>query len=388
MSFRQFGGLNYAPKHNIVSSNYNTSNNLLVSQNVGQPNSYIEFLSDIITPNGYTGGGGMTGPTGSQGIPGLDANTGSTGSTGATGHTGNTGNTGPTGPIGTSQWINGTSGAIYYNNGYVGINSSSPTYPLNINGSMIINSSLDVSGSTGIHYGPNYGQITIVNGITGNTGTSDYYGVILRNDGTNFYTLLTNQGDPFGEWTDYRPLGIKLDGTQVSIGSSSTSTNLNLNGNLNASEQIVTSYSALPTYNTSSIGRNYSSPSINISSPTSSVDVSFNFPSIGVYIVYLNLNLFTTADASLNDLGEFGLRNVPYNNSPGTVSSYINGQSTQFPLPTYQYASGFYENATNITYIVNVSSITSTYYINYYNNSNYYSNIFNVAIFYSYVKIA
>ena len=47
MSFRQFGGLNYAPKHNIVASNYNTSNNLLVTQNVGQPNSYINFLSDI-----------------------------------------------------------------------------------------------------------------------------------------------------------------------------------------------------------------------------------------------------------------------------------------------------------------------------------------------------
>ena len=47
MSFRQFGGLNYAPKHNIVASNYNTSNNLLVTQNVGQSNSYINFLSDI-----------------------------------------------------------------------------------------------------------------------------------------------------------------------------------------------------------------------------------------------------------------------------------------------------------------------------------------------------
>jgi hypothetical protein len=47
MSFRQFGGLQYASKHNAVASNYNTSNNLLVSQNVGQPNSYINFLSDI-----------------------------------------------------------------------------------------------------------------------------------------------------------------------------------------------------------------------------------------------------------------------------------------------------------------------------------------------------
>ncbi len=47
MSFRQFGGINYAPKHNIVGSNYNTSNNLLVTRNIGQPNSYINFQSDI-----------------------------------------------------------------------------------------------------------------------------------------------------------------------------------------------------------------------------------------------------------------------------------------------------------------------------------------------------
>ena len=47
MSFRRFGGLQYAAKHNIVASNYNTSNNLLVTQNVGQPNSYINFESDI-----------------------------------------------------------------------------------------------------------------------------------------------------------------------------------------------------------------------------------------------------------------------------------------------------------------------------------------------------
>lgn len=47
MSFRQYGGINYASKHNIVSSNFNTSNNLLVPQNVGKPNSIITFLSDI-----------------------------------------------------------------------------------------------------------------------------------------------------------------------------------------------------------------------------------------------------------------------------------------------------------------------------------------------------
>lgn len=47
MSFRQFGGLKYASKHNVVSSNLNSANQLFVTQNVGQPNSTIDFLSDI-----------------------------------------------------------------------------------------------------------------------------------------------------------------------------------------------------------------------------------------------------------------------------------------------------------------------------------------------------
>jgi len=47
MSFRQFGGTTFAAKNNIVSNKYNTSNNLLVTQNVGQPNSFINFESDI-----------------------------------------------------------------------------------------------------------------------------------------------------------------------------------------------------------------------------------------------------------------------------------------------------------------------------------------------------
>lgn len=97
MSFRQFGGLNYAAKHNIVSSNYNTSNNLLVSQNVGLSNSYINFLSDIsgnidIYGNFDVSGnlnvteqisasGGITGTTGSFNYVEITSVGGSTGTT-------------------------------------------------------------------------------------------------------------------------------------------------------------------------------------------------------------------------------------------------------------------------------------------------------------------
>lgn len=47
MSFRRYGGVTYNAKNNIVKSNYNTSANLSVTGDVGQNNSYINFLSDI-----------------------------------------------------------------------------------------------------------------------------------------------------------------------------------------------------------------------------------------------------------------------------------------------------------------------------------------------------
>ena len=47
MSFRKFGGLQYAATHNIVKSNVNTTDSFYVTKNIGQPNTYINFESDI-----------------------------------------------------------------------------------------------------------------------------------------------------------------------------------------------------------------------------------------------------------------------------------------------------------------------------------------------------
>ena len=47
MSFRQYGGTNYASKNNIVKSHYTNASNLSVMNKVGQPTSYINFESDI-----------------------------------------------------------------------------------------------------------------------------------------------------------------------------------------------------------------------------------------------------------------------------------------------------------------------------------------------------
>lgn len=96
MSFRQYGGLNYAPKHNIVSSNYNSSNNLSITQYVGQPNSLINFSSDI-SGNTEQGVTGPAGPTGIQGILGTPGVTGPLGPAGPAGIQGPAGPLGPTG---------------------------------------------------------------------------------------------------------------------------------------------------------------------------------------------------------------------------------------------------------------------------------------------------
>jgi NDP-sugar pyrophosphorylase family protein len=53
MSFRQFGGLTYASKHNIVSSNYNSQNNVYVPNCVGAPGTLIKYLSNLLFGGEY-----------------------------------------------------------------------------------------------------------------------------------------------------------------------------------------------------------------------------------------------------------------------------------------------------------------------------------------------
>jgi hypothetical protein len=47
MSFRQYGGINYAARNNIVKNNYTNANNLSVMTKVGQPNSVINVDSGL-----------------------------------------------------------------------------------------------------------------------------------------------------------------------------------------------------------------------------------------------------------------------------------------------------------------------------------------------------
>jgi hypothetical protein len=190
MSFRQYGGTNYSSKHNTVNSNLNTSNNLYVTNSIGQNSSSILSLSNIdingnitFLPTGPIGlptnngiyfadgtfqntaailntGSNGTGPTGPQSTitgptgPTGYQHTGPTGPqstiTGFTGPTGIAGFTGPTGPQSTITGPTGRTGAVG-RTGYTG-----PT------------------GMTG-YTGPT-GPQSVITGPTGRTGQTGYTG--------------------------------------------------------------------------------------------------------------------------------------------------------------------------------------------------------------------
>lgn len=57
------------------------------------------------------------------------------------------------------------------------------------------------------------------------------FGVMLRNDGGNYYTLITNSGDPYGTWNGLRPFTISLTTGIVSMSSGvNISGGFNING--------------------------------------------------------------------------------------------------------------------------------------------------------------
>lgn len=56
------------------------------------------------------------------------------------------------------------------------------------------------------------------------------FGVMLRNDGGNYYTLITNSGDPWGTWNNLRPFTISLTTGIVSM-----SSGVNISGGFNIS---------------------------------------------------------------------------------------------------------------------------------------------------------
>jgi hypothetical protein len=291
MSFRKFGGLQFNSKHNAVGSNYNTTNNLLVTQNVGQPNSYINSESDIhlngnlvILPRGPTGSSTNNGiyfPDGSfqnsacfssgsgstgSGTNGTNGNTGDTGPTGYNGADGNTGDTGP-------QGINGTgdTGPTGYNGADGNTGDTGPTGPQGNTGDT---GPTGPQGNTG-DTGPTGPQ-----GNTGDTGPTGYNGA----DGNTGDTGPTGPtGDSF--WQEITtPIGIYYDNGYVAIGKNIASSTLDVSGNVTVTGTVsATAFNTTSDYrvkqNITTLDKSYTVDNLN---PVTYLNIKNNKQDIGL----------------------------------------------------------------------------------------------------------
>lgn len=103
--------------------------------------------------------------------------------------------------------MNGLERMRIHTNGYIGIATPAPAYPLDVSGSI----------RTG-------GEVisTNANGFRAAYGN---YGSFLRQDGNNFYLLFTNSGDQYGTWNNLRPFAANLATGAVTIGTPLTASN-------------------------------------------------------------------------------------------------------------------------------------------------------------------
>lgn len=191
---------------------------------------YINTTSNTIfgpkAAGAWPAGTSLVGPTGATGATGPTGLTGATGPTGATGATGLL--TSGTAAGNTPYW-NGTSWVtnssnIFNNGGNVGINTTSPAAPLDINGISLFRSGSQTSGS-GLAYQMRFGYA--------NTDQYQHFIRTRHNAGMgagNAFDFYTSDGTAAGVWPGNAILGMTISNGKVGIGTTAPSVELEVNG--------------------------------------------------------------------------------------------------------------------------------------------------------------
>jgi cytoskeletal protein CcmA (bactofilin family) len=231
MSFRKYGGLQFAAKHNMVTSNYNTANNLLVTQAIGQQNSYINLKSDLSANLRIYGSLDVIGNTILDGSLEVMGNTILDGSLNVTGNTildGSLDVIDNTILYGSLDVIGNTTldGSLNVT-GNTTLDSS-----LNVYGNTTLDGSLDVSGATFLHSSLDVSGNTILDGSLNVTGATHLYssldvsGAITFDGSLNVFgaTHLNSSLDVSGNTT--------LDGSLDVYGTTTLSGEVRIKGQL------------------------------------------------------------------------------------------------------------------------------------------------------------